>query len=398
MCYLNPFPDVENFLITHTTQKNATETSQKLSTEKTRKCFPVGWFGGISGRCIGRKLKGETFPLDPPALVGGYNLHERVLFVDNRIVYDYLTFSSRIHSQSDLVEILGLENVVFEVKTGFYGYRYRWFFEGISIHFDGREDMGVCVEMSGKGCRTFEEFGNGDYECIFDLLRFHYAEKEMNITRLDVAYDDFVGKLNLDVLSRDTVDSNFVSRFRDWQVIQGNKGGSVNHGSRSSNVYIRIYDKALEQQVNVPHWVRLEIQMRKECAWGFVQLSEIIDHKFFAVLNEYLRYIQPDSSDSNKWRLPMTDYWRDFVDYDASVSIFQKPASDFNVGKLYDYITTQTSGACQTYIDIFGSDQFLETIANARKGKRLNPKYEQLKADFQAHGDAILNALGEFCK
>lgn len=315
--------------------------------------------------------------------------------MDNRIIYDYLTFSSRVHSPTDFIEFLGLNGVSFELKNGFYGYRERLYFCGISIHYSGREGMGVCVEMSGKGCRTFEEFGNGDYDAIFELIRFHSVEKEMNITRLDVAYDDFCGKLDLPTLSRDTVENHFVSRFRDWQVIQGNKGGSVNHGSKSSNVYIRIYDKALEQQVDVPHWVRLEIQMRKECACGFIQLDDMIDKKFFAVLNEYLRYIVEDGSDSNRWRLPMVDYWADFVAYDDKVSIFDKPASDFNVGKLYEYITTQTSGACQTYIDIYGSDNFLDTISKARKGKRLNPKYAQLKADFEAHGDVILNSLGQ---
>lgn len=313
----------------------------------------------------------------------------------NRIIYDYLTFTSQVHSVDDLIDLLGMQGVSFTLQNGFYGYRERLFFGGVSIHYSGRSGMGVCVEMSGKGCRTFEEFGNGDYDAIFELIRFHLPTKEMNITRLDVAYDDFIGKLDLDVLSRDTVENHFVSRFRDWQVIQGNKGGSVNHGSKSSNVYIRIYDKALEQQVDIPHWVRLEIQMRKECACGFIQLDDMIDKKFFAVLNEYLRYIVPDINDSNRWRIPMADYWSDFVAYDDKVSIFDKPASDFHVGKLYEYITTQTSGACQTYIDIFGAENFLDTIANSRKGKKLNPKYSQLKAEFAAHGDDILDYLGE---
>lgn len=343
-------------------------------------------------------MKKGSDSLNPPRLVGGYNLQRRevgVLRMENRIIYDYVTFSSQIHSPDDLIDILGLGGVAFDVSNGFYGYRSRLFFCGISIHFEGAPGMGVCVEMSGKGCRTFEEFGNGDYEGIFALVRQHQSDGEMKITRLDVAYDDFCGKLDLARLSRDTVENHFVSRFRDWQVIQGNKGGSVNHGSKSSNVYIRIYDKALEQKVALMHWVRVEIQMRKECAWGFIQLQDVIDKKFFGVLNEYLRYIVESDSDSNRWRLPMVDYWADFVDYDDQVSIFAKPASDFNVAKLYEYITTQTSGACQTYIDMFGSDSFLSTIAAARKGKRLNPKYQQLKSEFLAHGDAILNYLGE---
>ena len=94
-----------------------------------------------------------------------------MLHMDNRIIYDYVTFSSQIHSTENLIDILGLGGVAFDVTNGYYGYRSRLFFCGISIHYDGAPGMGVCVEMSGKGCRTFEEFGSGNYDVIFALVR-----------------------------------------------------------------------------------------------------------------------------------------------------------------------------------------------------------------------------------
>ena len=89
---------------------------------------------------------------------------------DNYIIYDWITFTSKIHSQLSIVEFLGLQDLKFENLKGFYGYRDRLYFDGISIHYNGREDMGICVEMSGKGCRAWEKYGNSDYDGLFSEI------------------------------------------------------------------------------------------------------------------------------------------------------------------------------------------------------------------------------------
>lgn len=314
------------------------------------------------------------------------------------IIYDYLTFTSKIHTVSDVVELLGLDNVKFENMNGFYGYKDKLFFDNISIMYNGRPGMGVCVEMSGKGCRAFETYGTGDYDSIFALILRHYSEdadkRMMNITRLDIAYDDFSGVLDLPMLCRETQKLNFVSRFKDWQVIYGNKGIAVNHGSKCSNVFVRIYDKRLEQnmQTVISHWVRCELQLRKECASGYLMLSGDINTRYFNVLNNYLRYVL-EVVQSNPSMSETAPYWLKFLQCAESKAVFHKPAQNYSFDKLFDYVNGQLSGAIQTYIDILGVEQFLKDINHSRKDKVLNPKYTSLKEQADANGNAILDYL-----
>ena len=55
--------------------------------------------------------------------------------MSNKICYDFLTFTSKIHSTTSIIQLLGLEDVTFETLKGFYGYRDRLYFDGISIHY-----------------------------------------------------------------------------------------------------------------------------------------------------------------------------------------------------------------------------------------------------------------------
>ena len=319
----------------------------------------------------------------------------------NYIIYDYLTFTSKIHNEIAILDLLGLTDVKFETLKGFYGYQDRLYYDGISIHFNGRSDMGICVEMSGHGCRAFETFGNGDYDLIFSEILDNYSldpdKRQMNITRVDVAFDDFTGVLDLGLLSSETMKQNFVSRFKDWQVITGNKGAAVNHGSNKSNVYIRCYDKRLEQKVEekVEHWVRLELQIRKECAVGFIKMNEAIEDKYFMTLNNYLRYIDCADNQSNKSMCLTAPYWLKFIENQEARSIFFKPADNYSFQKLYSFVNKQLAGAINTYCDIVGVDQFLVDISNSMKGKKLNSKYQALKAENNAPGSGILKFLAE---
>ena len=112
-----------------------------------------------------------------------------------------------------------------DTLKGAHGYRDRLYWNCISIHFNGSPDQGVWLEMSGQGCRAFETFGHGDYEFLFDLILSHGSD--INVTRLDVAFDDHTGILDLKTLIADTTENNYVAKANSWEVIQSNKGSSV---------------------------------------------------------------------------------------------------------------------------------------------------------------------------
>lgn len=320
----------------------------------------------------------------------------------NKVLYDWLTFTTKIHDVNSVVELLGLGDVVFKSFSGRYGYADRLSFEGIHILYNGRDDMGVCVEMSGSGCRSWETYGSGDYDGIFSEIIENIAEKSMNITRLDVAYDDFVGVLDLSYLMMAAQNGDYASRLQDIEVIYSNKGCSVCHGNRrESNVFIRIYDKKKERnRDDLDYWVRCEMKLKDSCAKGFIQLEGDIRKNYFDVMNNYLRYVV-HSKDKNKCQLAMSPEWLRFIESWETVSIFDRPGTDYNILKLDSYVRDQLSGALTTYIDVVGVDKFLGNILEARQGKSLNPRYSAIRSNTETAENnckAILEYLKEHGK
>lgn len=319
--------------------------------------------------------------------------------MENRIVYDWLSFTSKIHSPQSLIELMGFEGVTFETVSGLNGYRDRLYYDGVSICYNGREDMGVFVNLSGHGCRAFERDGNGDYDIIFREIIENWNEdsdkRQMNITRLDIAYDDFKGLLDLEAISRDVLAQNFVSRFHDWDLNVSSKGVSVSHGSRSSDTFIRIYDKKAESQANdVDHWVRCELQLRGNNALGFICIDDTVDNKYFGVLNNYLRYVSPNSDDSNKRRWVTATHWERFLDsHIETISIFCKPADTYDISKLDNYVFGQCAAAVHTMIDVCGIDNFLSRVHKKVTTSKLNPHYRQIKNTYNQHANNILAYL-----
>ena len=319
--------------------------------------------------------------------------------MENRIVYDWLSFTSKIHSPQSLIELLGFEGVTFESLSGLNGYRDRLYYDGVSICYNGREDMGVYVNMSGHGCRAFERDGNGDYDSIFHEIIENWSEeadkRNMNITRLDIAYDDFRGLLDLEAIFADVHAQNFVSRFNDWQAIDSNNGACVIHGSRSSNILVRIYDKKAESHADdVDHWVRCELQLRSVNALGFICSEGSVDTKYFGVINNYLRYVVPSEEDSNKRRWETATHWQRFLDsHIETISIFCKPADSYDLYKLDHYVFGQCAAAVNTMIDVCGLDNFLSRIHKKVSTSKLNPHYRQIRNTHDQHANNILAYL-----
>jgi phage replication initiation protein len=281
---------------------------------------------------------------------------------ENCIIYDWLTVSSKCDSPESMIEILGLQDLPFQIMPGFHGYRQRLYYDGISVHFDGHnEQMGICLDMSGQGCRVFETFGHSDWSRLFET--FTVTKEGYNFTRLDIAYDDFTGLIPLEKIAKMVMKEQFVAKAKKWTVEQSSDGLTVYIGSKKSNVLIRFYDKAAERGYeNDVHWVRCEIQFRKERAENFVKCDKKIGEKFACVLNNYLRFVNSSQTDSNKARWKTCKFWLDFVQTIEKISIFTAKKIDYNLSRV-DYFVFQQAGNCiDTYIQCVGLDNFLKRL------------------------------------
>ena len=290
--------------------------------------------------------------------------------MDSNILVDWITFSSKIDDVRSIIEFLGLTDWQgnFSPCNGRYYYRKAFRLGNINIYYDGiTADMGVCVEMSGQGCRDFESFGTGDWYSIFE---YYMNNKEyVNVSRLDVAYDDFDRLLDLDNLITDTFAGNFVSKNKHWNVQKGSRGATVEHGDRGGSMYIRIYDKKAERKRDdLEYWARCELQMRDKLPCNFIEAlldgKESIEMLYFKVLNNYLRYVEPSETDSNKRRWKTAVHWDRFLQTAEKRSIFVAPGVDYNMLGLHRYVIDTAGNAIKTYIEICGEDKFKDFLTS----------------------------------
>ena len=295
--------------------------------------------------------------------------------MESKLIYDALSMTSRIDSPETIMELLGIRNATWEIVKGAHGYKDRYYWNSISIHFNGREDMGVWLEMMGQGCRAFETYGSGCYEDLFAHVLTNPGQ--VNLTRLDVAFDDLDGLLDMAELVDDTRAGRFVSRFSDWQCILGSKGDSVTHGSQKSEIFIRIYDKAMERgYTDGRHWIRTELQLRRDRALAFINQMGTVGDRFGGVLLNYLRYIEDTGMDSNRWRWPMRAYWERLTGEAQKISLYTKPGTDYNKANLEHYVYEMSQGAAYTLLQLDGPDEYLRRMQV--RPPNLNPKYQRL--------------------
>ena len=295
------------------------------------------------------------------------------------ILYDWLSFTTKRSDPHFIVDFLGLSHVPWEVTKGARGYKDRLYFNCISIHFNGRPDMGVWCELSGQGCRAFETLSElpNKWEDLFAGI----IEQHMNITRLDVAYDDHSGTLDIDEIIQDTRNKEYVSRSDYWEIVESSKGQTVQFGSPQSDVLIRIYDKARER--NCPageHWIRCELQLRRERAIVFTRLGRSIGENYCGVVINYLRFVEPDPLDSNKWRWPIKPYWGEFLCYANAIQLYQAPGLEYNLDRCERYVIRQAGNAIDAYIQIRGVNGFLDELKH--RTTQRNPKYDRLVKEY----------------
>lgn len=311
---------------------------------------------------------------------------------ENIILIDWFSFSVRDIDHEALIGWLGLSNVDWQIKGGRRGYCSSMYYGSIWIMFNGRDDMGVCVEMSGQGCRQYESSGNRP---LVTLVSEVSKMENAHITRLDVAYDDVDksgnGLLDVKKIERlariDRYISKFGSKSGQWSG-RHNDGSdksplaySVYFGSPKSHVRFRIYDKAMERGGIDYHWVRFELQLRDEQAYNFIITPGTVGFKFCGVINNYLRFIVPSKTDTNRRRWASPEWWTKFLAHTEKISVFTRKDVDYNLSRLERYVMQQAGNSIRTYIECVGWFKFREML-NAQE-QELNPNQQKLIAEYK---------------
>lgn len=259
-----------------------------------------------------------------------------------------------------------------EMPYGGLGYTKCMNFGGLVVYYappEGRTvDMGVCVSMSGKGCRIFEkhtQYEKDGKTPFYKLFAVCHPDPVVSFTRIDLAVDDKDGYLDLDVIC-DAVDEDTInSRLQDRHYIRGRfgkqkAGTTVYLGARKSAFNIRIYDKAKEfykrnEEGYYSHWVRLEMEMRRQNANGCVAAivnTEDLGVLASGILNDKLAFIERD--DSNITRCQICKWWLDFVDAVGTINLVSKEEMVHTLERKIDWMKRSVAPTLSLIVDAKG--------------------------------------------
>ena len=271
-------------------------------------------------------------------------------------------------------------SVKFEHSHGTHGYADKIYYNGININYNPRsEDMGIWFEMSGKGCRAFDESAYITLKGIIERVVMLNEQKLANITRLDMAFDDFTGVFDIDTIYDKVSKHEYVSILRSFMCEYSNKGKTVYVGSQKSNVLIRFYDKAAERGLGEDlHWVRCEMQFRHDHALGYCKLLKCDSGALFqGVISRYLRFVEPSTTDTNMSRWETSPFWLDFLDScEEKIVIYSRVRTPAELDKLVKYVEHKCMNSVDCYCKIYGIDSLLERCLQPYS--TMSPRYQKL--------------------
>lgn len=303
--------------------------------------------------------------------------------IQNVFLIDWLTVVFHDRNVDQVKQLLGLAGADvpwMERRVFRHGYPMMTFWNNITIMWGAdraeyytddddksaaekvRTDMGVCLDISGRGCRAFEQYGTGDWLQL--LTRIFDGGERVNITRLDLAYDDHEGLLNIYQIEQDVRDRSYRSKSKFSMIIWSDdqerdvQGLTVQVGSNKSNILIRIYNKAAERGFDKDkHWIRVELQLRKDravaAAAELLKLQHI-GRTVSGILRNYCVFVV-DNGDLNKSRWPIAPYWDWCLMSMDKISLWISPGEPYNFSKTERSLLSQYGQAIITYFKIHGS-------------------------------------------
>lgn len=193
------------------------------------------------------------------------------------------------------------------------------------------EKMGVFVQMTGEGCRQYEEYMNNNVNNWVALVN-RFMQRRSNFTRIDVANDIHDNSLDVQQIYEYCKKGLCISASKKYEyhetgiLVSGQRvGETVNIGAKGSDgQQLGIYNKLLERREqgqsleNKESWIRSELRLFGKRANEFAKImatKKPLKDIYFEVVNLSYRFVLDDkySTDKNKRRRPTVQWWLDYI-------------------------------------------------------------------------------------
>jgi phage replication initiation protein len=223
------------------------------------------------------------------------------------------------------------------------------------LHIGGQHST-ITVSLSGNACKL------GDYGWQDGLYNFLKSANGGRITRLDLAHDDIEGKyLDIDQLNDIETAGGFyrfgkppsVTLAGDWKYNdRDNKGRTLYVGSRTSDKFLRAYQKGKQLGDKSSKWVRLEVELKAKHT--IIPLDALINP------SDYFINLYPCFKDLFQ-----------YSDQKQSVIKYVKKTSELTIQKAKDNFINQYGKYLGFFRNLLGDTACLDDLSVAGTPKRL---------------------------
>lgn len=297
----------------------------------------------------------------------------------------------------ELLRALGIPvTAVTSLGYGGNGYTHGATFDGLPgsrVRWGGRAQRGtVSVELSGDCLAHYERIGVNWVE----FVRYAVEAAGCRFTRVDVAVDDYGGRVSLSRVLEAAHGGGAVARYHNtttphyegpsdmsdggaWSVYFGRRvGGGESH--------VNIYNKAAESGVDDIEWVRVEARFHGDKAAQTARAIAAADGEgvgglLVGLVRGCVDFRAPVDGDSNKTRWPVCEWWGEIVGGYEAVHVGR--VVDGEVDTLEDKERWLVDGGAAAWLavinDVYGEAAVSAIIAAGRE--RLNDKHLAMMAE-----------------
>lgn len=303
-----------------------------------------------------------------------------------RVVIDYLTMTSKIHNIDYFVHALGLETANFISMSGRYGWENRMYYLGCSLLYGGRDD--ICIELSGAGCRIVEELNPGfNWLGFFRNLETDIFTHDVHVSRLDIAGDEQEGLLYFRRLYGCCRRRRYICKSRYNLRMDGSEE-QIYFGSPASDRRVRLYNKQMEQGIDV-HWWRCEMQMRNKNATSFLlnwfrvgNVGEV----YACVLRDYLRFTTAPVDCNHYDRAVTCAWWDTFIGGLGSCAQLYLAPPSYTMDRVRAFLERSCASTLKLFLQVHNGD--MQDLIDIVDHAKLNSRQLQL-LDRIEQGEAV---------
>jgi len=239
------------------------------------------------------------------------------------------------------------------------------------------ERMGVHFSLSSEALSVLAALDEAwaDLSSVMDAV---HSELGGHTTRVDVCWDETSGLLDLGVVREALRNRDYVARWREWQYLESEKetrdfgpvrGETFYLGSSKSDSQLRVYDKRAERlqkghAVEVDHWVRVELQLRRKRAdavsrlWAQVRTdADAIVTRLTGFLRSMVEFKDASSRDTNGTRRPVAGWWARFLGFAEKASVAVARAEARTVEDVKEWVDRQVGPSLALLQEALGFDQ-----------------------------------------